>query len=122
MKPKKLRVPALFHHKAVDQDAVCIRDADGKRRTQRLDPFLRFVRFVRLLAYSRTTPATAMSLTTGPGPHAFGGWNSMASKKSTSRVAVTTNTVRFRSSVQSEIVEQVDGSCGTRPPCESVFV
>jgi hypothetical protein len=32
MKPKKLRVPALFHHKAVDQDAVCIRDADGKRR------------------------------------------------------------------------------------------
>lgn len=32
MKPTKLRVPALFHHKATDQDAVCIRDADGKRR------------------------------------------------------------------------------------------
>ncbi len=33
MKPKKLRVPAMFYHKAPDQDAVCIRDERGKRRT-----------------------------------------------------------------------------------------
>ncbi len=33
MTPKKLRVPAMFHHKASDQDAVCIRNERGKRRT-----------------------------------------------------------------------------------------
>lgn len=32
MKPAKLRLPALFHHKATGQDAVCLRDASGKRR------------------------------------------------------------------------------------------
>lgn len=33
MKPKNPRIPALFHHKATGQDAVCIRDPDGSRRT-----------------------------------------------------------------------------------------
>lgn len=32
MKSPGVRIPALFHHKALDQDAVCIRGADGKRR------------------------------------------------------------------------------------------
>jgi len=32
MKPRNLHVPSLFHHKATDQDAVCIRGVDGKRR------------------------------------------------------------------------------------------
>lgn len=32
MKSLKLRVPAVFHHKATGQDAVCLRDAAGVRR------------------------------------------------------------------------------------------
>ncbi|MGE3174474.1 MAG: tyrosine-type recombinase/integrase [Planctomycetota bacterium] len=33
MKPKKMRVPVAFLHKATNQDAVCLRDAaDGRRR------------------------------------------------------------------------------------------
>ena len=32
MKPKKLRVPAVVHHKASGQDVVFLRDEHGKRR------------------------------------------------------------------------------------------
>ena len=39
MKSPKLRVPALFHHKASGQAAVCVRDANGKRRTVYLGKF-----------------------------------------------------------------------------------